>query len=246
MKTRHQTGAPSGAVRGSGGACILRRWRGACVLAAATALAGCAGMGGIASLPTTVPPQPPVSSAGAQAAVAPNPAAPFTAAVALTRPSPLRLGDAIAFILSTSTAGYGHLYMINASGNVVALVENLPVAPHAPVLFPAPDAGFTVRASPPAGTDRVLFLVTLQPFQGFGGAAGAPVTLALQADAFVAALNAATARLGGGGWALAEIRVEVLAAGGGGVRDAAQPGDGRRAHNVSISSFHGLHRGRSA
>ena len=206
MKARHQTGAPSGAARGSGGASILRR--GAAVLAAA-ALTGCAGMGGIASLPTTVPPQPPVSSAVAQ-----NPAAPFTAAVASTKPSPLRLGDAIAFILSTSTAGYGHLYMINASGKVVALAENLAVAPHAPALFPAPDAGFTIRANPPAGTDRVLFLVTSQPFQGFGGAAGAPVTLALQADAFVAALNAATARLGGGGWALTETRVEVVAAGG--------------------------------
>ena len=58
--------------------------------------------------------------------------------------------------------------------------------------------------------------VTRQPFQGFGGAgaAGAPVTLAVQGDAFVANLNAATARLPGNGWALAETRVEVVAAGG--------------------------------
>ena len=73
------------------------------------------------------------------------------------------------------------------------------------------------RASPSApAPDRVLFLVSLRPLTGFGGAgaAGAPVPLTVQGDVFIANLNAATARLPGNGWALAETRVEVVAAGG--------------------------------
>ena len=207
--------APSDLARSTDDASILRPWRRGDalrvgVLAATVALAGCAGMGGPASPPAAAPqPAPPDAPA---AAVTQNPAAPFTAAVGLVGSSPLRLGDPVSFVLSTSTAGHGHLYVLNTSGTVVALAENLAVAPGAPVLFPAPDAGFTIRARPPVGTNRVLFLVTQQPFQGFGGAGagGAPVTLAVQGDAFVASLNAATARLAGGGWALAETRVEVV------------------------------------
>ena len=119
-----------------------------------------------------------------------TPAAPFSAAVVPTKPSPLRLGEVIAFSLSTTVAGYGHLYLLNASGKVVALTENLSVAPVASVRFPAPHARFTLRASPPVGPNRVLFLVTSQPFPGFGGggASNAPAPLTMQADSFVAQL----------------------------------------------------------
>ena len=134
----------------------------------------------------------------------------------LTRPGPLRLGDTIGFVLTTTAAGYGHVYLLNASGTVVALGGNVPVAPDAPVLFPAPDAGFVLRASPPAGTNRVVLLVTAQPVAGLVGApapGAAPVTLTVQGDAFIASLNAATARLPGNGWTVAEARVEVVAGG---------------------------------
>ena len=211
MNAECRTIAPSDNARSAGGASVFRRRDALRIgaLAATVALAGCAGMADPMS-PATAP------QTASQAAVAQNPAAPFSAAVGLVGSSPLRLGDPVSFILSTSTAGYGHLYMLNASGKVVALVENLPVAPGAHTLFPVPDAGFTIRARPPVGTDRVLFLVTLQPFQGFGGAgaASAPVTLAVQGDAFITNLNAATVRLPGNGWTLAETRVKVVAAGG--------------------------------
>lgn len=169
--------------------------------------------------PASGPPPATAPQTASQTAVTQNPAAPFSAGVAPIGSSPLRLGDPVSFILTTSTAGYGHLYMLNASGKVVALAENLPVAPGAHTLFPAPDAGFTIRARPPVGTDRVLFLVTRQPFPGFGGTgaagtAGTPVTLTVQGDTFIANLNAATARLPGNGWTLAETRVEVVVAGG--------------------------------
>ena len=212
--------APADLARSADDASIFRPWRPSDalrigVLAATVALAGCAGIAGtMFPAPGTPPATAPETAS--QAAVTQNPAAPFSAGVGLIGSSPLRLEDPVFFTLSTSTTGHGHLYILNASGTVVALAENLSVAPDAPVVFPAPDAGFTIRARPPVGTNRVLFLVTLQPFRGFGGAgaSGAPVTLTVQGDAFIANLNAATARLPGNGWALAETHVEVVAAGG--------------------------------
>ena len=216
MNAECRTITPADLARSPDDASIFRPWRRSDalrigVLAAAVALAGCAGMAG-----TTSPVSGSAPATAPQAAVTQNPAAPFSAGVTLIGSSPLRLGDPVSFILTTSTAGYGHLYMLNASGTVVALAENLPVAPDTHTLFPAPGAGFAIRARPPVGTDRVLFLVTQQRFPGFGGAdaARAPVTLTVQGDAFIANLNAATARLPGNGWALAETRVEVVAAGG--------------------------------
>ena len=201
----------------------LGRWRrcavrGAVALAAA-ALAGCAGLPGPMAPGTDATtgstPAPGTTPAPA-ATAAQNPAAPFPAAVAPVGAARVRLGDPVSFVLSAGAAGYGHLYLLNASGTVVALAEGVALAPGAPVLFPAPGAGFTIRASAPLGANRVLLLVTRRPFAGLGGggAGAAPVTLAVRAEAFVAQLNAATAGLAPDGWALAEARVEVVAAGG--------------------------------
>ena len=174
------------------------------VLAAAAVLAGC------------VPGGTKPSSETLLVAVAHNPTPPFSAGVFPTAAPPHRLGDEIGFTLTTDTAGYGHLYLLNASGTVVALVENLPVAAGVQATFPLPGGAYKLRASPPAGTERVLFLVTRERFAGFSGgaAASAPVTLGVGAAAFVKNLNAATARLASDGWALAETRLEVLPATG--------------------------------
>ena len=220
MNAEHRTIAPSDPARSADGAAVLPpRWRSGAlrggVLAAAVALAGCAGMPGpMAPAPgTPAAPGTPPAPAGAAAQ---NPAAPFTATVAPVGDSRVRLGDPVSFVLTTTAAGFGHLYLLNTSGTVVALAEGLAVAPGAPVLFPSPGAGFTIRASAPVGVNRVLLLVTRQPFAGLGGggAGAAPATLAVRAEAFVAQLNAATAGLAPDGWALAEARVEVVAAGG--------------------------------
>ena len=220
MNAEYRTITPADLARSADGASIFRPWRRSDalrigVLAATVALAGYAGMASATSPASGASPATAPQTAS-RAAVARNPAAPFSAGVGLIGSSPLRLGDPASFILTTSTAGYGHLYLLNASGTVVALAENLPVAPGAHTLFPASDARFAIRARPPVGTDRVLFLVSLRPLTGFGGAgaAGVPVPLTVQGDAFIANLNAATARLPGNGWALAETRVEVVAAGG--------------------------------
>ena len=195
--------------RATAGASVIRlewrrvaQWAG--VLAGVAVLGGCVPGG-------TKPP-----SETQLVAVAHNPAPPFSAGVFPTTAPPHRLGDEVGFALTTDTAGYGHLYLLNASGTVVALVENAPVAAGVPATFPSPGGAYRLRASPPAGTERVLFLVTRERFAGFSGgvAASAPVTLGLGAAAFVKNLNAVTARLASDGWALAEVRLEVLPATG--------------------------------
>lgn len=172
------------------------------LMAAAVALAGC----------ETTMPAPSGLTAAPAAAVAYNRDAAFSVGVVPDRAPPVRLGEAIGFSLSSSADGYGHLYLLNASGGVLALAENLPLAAGALTAFPPPDAGYAFRASPPVGVERVLFLTTRQPFAGFAGDAtkAGPVQLPVRARAFVERLNAATAALPAAGWALAEERIEIV------------------------------------
>ena len=157
----------------------------------------------------------PIGLTGAPAtAVVYNPTASFSVGVVPNRAPPVRIGEELGFTLSASVAGYGHLYLINASGAVLALVENLAVTSGAQAQFPEPGGGFTFRASPPAGVERVLFLVTRQPFQGFGGSTSGPVQIAVRAHEFLKSLNEATASLPGGDWALTETRIEIVPANG--------------------------------
>ena len=113
-------------------------------------------------------------------------------------------------MLSASDTGYGHLYLLNASGGVLVLAENLLVAGGAQTVFPTPGSGFTLRASPPAGMERVVFLMTRQPFRGFGGGASGPVQLPVQARDFIMELNEATGQLPEQGWVVTETRVEIV------------------------------------
>lgn len=172
------------------------------LMAAAVALAGCG----------TTMPAPSGLTAAPMAAVAYNRDAAFSVGVAPDRAPPVRLGEALGFSLSSSADSYGDLYLLSASGGVLALAENLPLAAGAQTAFPLPEAAFVFRASPPAGVERVLFLATRQPFAGFAGDAAdaGPVQLPIRAQAFVERLNAATAALPAGGWALAEERIEIV------------------------------------
>ena len=143
-----------------------------------------------------------------------NAAAPFSVGVIPNRAPPVRIGDELAFILSANATGYGHVYLLNASGGVVVLVENLPMAADQQTVFPAPGASFKFRAQAPAGMERVIFMMTRQPFRGFGGGASGPVQIPMQAQDFIDDLNEATEHLPEHGWALAETRIEIVAAGG--------------------------------
>ena len=143
-----------------------------------------------------------------------NPEAAFAVGVVPTLAPPVRVGTPLGFRLSSSVDGLGHLYMIAPTGDVTVLVENLPLAAGAQVEYPGPALGFTIEATPPAGIDRVVLLVTLEPFAGFGNSQGAlltrPVGLTLGAEAFLDRFDEMVGDLPGVSWATAETRVQVM------------------------------------
>lgn len=173
-------------------------------LAAVVGLGGCAGQ----------MPAPIGLTAASGTTVVYNRSAAFSVGVVPNRAPPVRIGDEVGFALSASRPGYGHLYLLNASGAVLMLVENLDMAEGAQTIFPTPGSGFTFRASPPPGVERILFLVTRQPFRGFGDGVEGPAQFPATAREFIIELNAATGKLPARDWALAEARIEVVPAEG--------------------------------
>lgn len=189
--------------------CDIHGWGGASRPSTAGRAALVAVILGISGCVATTPTVQDLTAAP-EMAVALNDQAPFSAGIIPNRAPPVRIGDELGFLLSASETGYGHLYLLNASGGVLVLAENLLVAGGAQTAFPTPGSGFTFRANPPAGTERVLFLMTRQPFRGFGGGANSPVQIPVQARDFIMELNSATGQLPGQGWVVAETRVEIV------------------------------------
>ena len=87
-----------------------------------------------------------VQPAAPEMSVALNDEASFSVGLIPSRASPVRIGDGLGFTLSASATGYGHLSLLNASGGVLVLAENLVVTGGAQTAFPTPGSGFTVRA----------------------------------------------------------------------------------------------------
>ena len=139
-------------------------------------------------------------------------AAPFSVSVVPTVPVPIRVGTQLGFRLSSSTAGYAHLYLINPVGAVSVLAENLPLAAGS-LEYPSRAVhGFTLSAGEPIGTNTIVFLVTRQPFNGFSGMATltSPVSLAFRAPDFMSRLNGVTTSMPGGAWTMDQILVRVV------------------------------------
>ncbi len=152
-----------------------------------------------------------------QLAMAVNEEAEFAVGVVPTMAPPLRVGAVLAFRLSSSADGYGHLYLMATSGEVTRLVENLPLAAGAQTDYPRPDDGIQIQVSAPAGVDRLVLLVTRRPFAGFadnadnqGQLAISPMELTATAEDFLRKLNDATANLPTSEWAVTEARVQVI------------------------------------
>ena len=157
-------------------------------------------------------PRPPMGAADAE--LEGNDAPAFAVGVTPTMAPPVAVGTAVGFRLSSSRDGYAHLYLLGSDGGATALAENLPVAAGAQADWPPPGGDVTIRASAPVGVDRLILLVTQQPFVGFAGAAGQglarPVGLAETAEAFLERFNETTAGLPASSWAVAETRVQVV------------------------------------
>ena len=137
-----------------------------------------------------------------------NPANPFSVSLVADAPVPIRVGARFRLHLSSGTAGYANLYVLDPAYSVRVLAENLPVA--------AGSLGFrddlVLVAEQPVGFNTVILLVTRQPFSGFAGNAtlANPVSLALGSRQFVSQLNRATRALPSHSWAVAEFSIRVV------------------------------------
>ena len=139
-----------------------------------------------------------------------NVVAPFSVSLVPMAPVPIRIGAELGFQLSSSTAGYASLYLIDPVYAVQILAENLPIAAGS-VQYPPP-RGFTLRAAQPVGYNWVILLVTRQPFGGFSGndTLTNPVITALDGRTFVEQLNRATDFLPSSSWAADEVRIRIV------------------------------------
>ena len=157
---------------------------------------------------------PPNSTDAPQSTVVYNQNPSFSIGIAPDRAPPVRIGEKLGFSLSSSANGYGHLYLLTASGSVLALAENLPMKVGKRIAFPSSKAGYALRARPPVGQERILFLTTRQPFAGFAGGAAkdGPAQIPVSAEDFIRQLNMATRALPDNAWVITEEQFEIIAA----------------------------------
>ena len=139
-----------------------------------------------------------------------NSRAPFSVSLVPMVPVPIRISTELGFQLSSSTAGYASLYLIDPVYSVQVLAENLPLAAGS-MEYPSAQ-GFTLQATQPVGFNWVILLVTRQPFGGFSGndTLTRPVGTALDGRTFVSQLNAATRSLSPSTWAVDEVRIRIV------------------------------------
>lgn len=178
-------------------------------------LAGLLGAGLLAACQQNATPALLPAQSATASALAANPAAPFQAGLSPAAPLPVPLGKPLKFQLTASQPGHAHLYLVSASGKVTALAENLPVGPGQIRTYPESNAGFSLTATPPTGTDRAILLVTTQPFAGLANSQGrptsTPVPLNLSGAEFMDRFNATTAALPSYAWAASELPVPIVA-----------------------------------
>ena len=77
------------------------------------------------------------------------------------------IGGWISFRISSSVNGFGHLYVMSASGRAQVWMENVPIAAGQRLVFPV--GGLGIRASAPAGREDLMLIVTRQRINGFFG-----------------------------------------------------------------------------
>jgi len=148
-----------------------------------------------------------------QFSVIENRRAPFSISLVPAVPVPIRIRTNLGFNVSSSTAGYYSLYLIDPVGEVWVLAENMPL-PAGSITYPSrPAQDFTLAATEPLGINRVILVVTREQLAGFSGNATVTraVSLAVRGGPFVTQLSAKLARLPTSDWATDEITVRVVA-----------------------------------
>lgn len=126
-------------------------------------------------------------------------------------PSTLVIGEPMRFRMVSLADGFGHLYVLSASGRTQLWLENIPLRAGEPLRYPL--RGQIVRATAPTGEETLIFAASRQPIDGFTGhgATSTAVDLPLTHEALRAAIADRFAGMARGDRAFAEIRVHVRA-----------------------------------
>lgn len=139
----------------------------------------------------------------------PHAGRPMQASVMPIGPSTIAIGSPLRFKMAALANGYGHLYVLSASGRTQLWLENLRLRAGAPITYPS--RGQIVRASAPAGDETILFVASRNPIDGFAGkgATTTPLDLQLTHEALRTAIEQKFSAIPRGDWAFAEIKIRV-------------------------------------
>jgi hypothetical protein len=132
-------------------------------------------------------------------------------AVTLRPSSPVvAVGAPISFQVSSSVSGFGHIYVLSASGRVQVWMENVPIPAGQRLLFPT--GGMGIRAAAPAGREDLMLVVTRNRIDGFFGyeTTHSPRVLEYSPHAFKQALTAKFVDRPNREWGYARTSVQVV------------------------------------
>jgi hypothetical protein len=120
------------------------------------------------------------------------------------------IGGWISFRISSSASGYGHLYVMSASGRAQVWMENVPIVAGQRLVFPVGGTG--IRAAAPAGREDLMLIVTRQRINGFFGyqTTRTPTVVAHDHQSFKQALTAKFINLPRPLWGFARTSVRVV------------------------------------
>jgi hypothetical protein len=120
------------------------------------------------------------------------------------------IGGWINFRVSSSVSGYGHLYVMSASGRAQVWLENVPIVAGQRLVFPVGSVG--IKAAAPAGREDLMLIVTKQRIDGFFGydTTRSPTVVDHDHKSFKAALTAKFINMSKRQWGFARTSVRVV------------------------------------
>jgi hypothetical protein len=120
------------------------------------------------------------------------------------------IGAPVTFEVSSSVNGFGHLYVLSASGRVQVWLENAPITAGQRLVFPIGETG--IKAAAPAGREDLMLIVTRDRIDGFFGYDGTSVPRLLDYSqvAFKRKLTERFLDLPHHQWAYARTPVQVV------------------------------------
>lgn len=124
-------------------------------------------------------------------------------------PSTIAVGEPLRFKMVSLTNGFGHLYVLSASGRTQLWLENVRLRAGQPIIYPR--AGAIVRAAAPAGDETMIFVASRKPIDGFAGsgATTTPLDLQFTHEGFRAAMQQKFGAASREDWAFAEVSIRV-------------------------------------